>query len=744
MSEVRDSKQRSAVEDYLNMSTGRYSTKVRARKVDPLCEVIKVIQDGDLQKLKALLRSKTVLLLFKERLLASRVPKDHSPLVAAILKDDFKIFRDILENFPANVEQETSAIIEGGYPVEGASPLWTASTLGRLEFVKLLVAKGANIEHTTDSKSSPLRGAAFDGHCDVCEFLISEGADIDKPNQVGQSPLTIAAAMQKKECVELLIRKGADVNHKGHNGDTPLHVSVESGAVEIAKLLVDAGAKNNPNDVGFTPAILACCYGHKEVMKFLNKTFKLEIKELYDCYCLLAAKEVLGSNPTQAEVYMKKSLEIRLSNEELFSTLPPADPIYDQLQEPTSMSELQHILSDETRMFFVSSIYCERILGRVHPTTAFYIRISGDMVLADDRYKKCIDLWHRSLEFDDAARMAYELQITEDLLFAVRGFSIMCSEGFIPPVQPHFRWGLKEFRMAHESKIPEVAVVSCLFRMIAVWIKVMEHIQDKKQAEEEQVKITNAVDELIGAMDGSGCGVLIACLQNLPEHSSGAGKDIIKIDIPLHKAIVVFLDRGCSIHCEDEHGNFPLHLAVKLHDSNAVKCVQTLLDYGAHHDAVNFNRETVLDVVRSTSILTQTPPGEVERELTRAAASHLSLQCLAARAVVNYSLHYMDVLPHRVLKFVAWHEGDDGIVAHLTEDWDGEDKVDDGGMAAGFSGKSQAGDLGAVGSAGAGVALSSKSDGSREGHFVPQAGATNGYILTQTNGLNTNSKHGEL
>ena len=72
-------------------------------------------------------------------------------------------------------------------------------------------------------------------------------------------------------------------------------------------------------------------------------------------------------------------------------------------------------------MFFLSSIYCERILGRVHPTTAFYIRISGDMVLAEDRYKKCIDLWHRSLDFDDAARMAYELQITEDLLFAVRG-----------------------------------------------------------------------------------------------------------------------------------------------------------------------------------------------------------------------------------------------------------------------------------------------------------------------------------
>lgn len=710
------------------MSAGQYSMKVRARRVDPLHEIITNIQDGDLKKMKVLLRSKSVLRFFKARLLESRVPKDHSPLVAAILSGDFKVFSYIIENFRSNVEQETSAVIEGGYPVEGASPLWTASTLGKIDFVKLLVANGADIEHTTDSKSSPLRGAAFDGHCDVCEFLISKGADIDKPNQVGQSPLTIAAAMQKKECVQLLIRKGAGVNHKGHNGDTPLHVCVESGAIEIAKLLVDAGAKNNPNEVGFTPAILACCYGHKDIMKFLDTKFKLEIKELYDCYCLLAAKEVLGSNSTQAGVYMRKSLDIRLANEELFSSLPQADPIYDNIQEPRDPHELQNILIDETRMFFISSIYCERILGSVHPTTAFYIRISGDMVLADYRYKKCINLWHRSLEFDNAARMAYELQITEDLLFAVRGFSIMCTEGFTPPVHPHFCWGLKELRMAHESKIPEVAVISCLFRMIAVWIKVAEHIVDNNRAAEERVKIENAVDELIGVMDGRGCGILIACLQNLPEHSSGAGKDIVNIDIPLHKAIRVFLDRGCSLYCEDEQGNFSLHLAVKLLDSNALKCVQTLLDCGAHHDAVNFNNETALDVARQQNASSQ----EVVDMLTKAAVSHLSLQCLAARAVVKYNLRYVDVLPHRIFKFVAWHEGDDGSMPHDMEHCVGNEAV--------FSVKCRGVGLGA--GSGGGVACRS---GSGDG-LLPPAGpaTTNGFILTHTNGLNSNSKHGEL
>ena len=191
------------------------------------------------------------------------------------------------------------------------------------------------------------------------------GADIDKPNQVGQSPLTIAAAMQKKECVKHLIKKGADVNHKGHNGDTPLHVGVESGVVEIAKILVEARAINNPNDVGFTPAILACCYGHKEVVEYLHNTFDLKIKELYDCYCLLCAK-LMDKNYSQAEAYMKKAIAIRQLNEKELSTLSPAHPVYDGLQEPTTMAELRHIFADLTRKFFIISIYCERWSGASH------------------------------------------------------------------------------------------------------------------------------------------------------------------------------------------------------------------------------------------------------------------------------------------------------------------------------------------------------------------------------------------
>ena len=100
----------------------------------------------------------------KARLISDRVLRNQSPMVIAVQHKKKDILLHLLDTYEVNIEQESATIIEGGHPVDGATPLWTASTLGYLEIVKLLVERGADIEHTTDSRSSPLRGAAFDGH----------------------------------------------------------------------------------------------------------------------------------------------------------------------------------------------------------------------------------------------------------------------------------------------------------------------------------------------------------------------------------------------------------------------------------------------------------------------------------------------------------------------------------------------------------------------------------------------------
>ena len=86
-----------------------------------------------------------------------------------------------------------------------------------------------------------------------------------------------------------------EVNYKGHNGDTHLHFYVESGDIDIVKLLVYFGVKNNQINVKSTPAIQVCCYGCKNVMKFINSMFPIKFKKLYDNYCLFSANAIRGS-----------------------------------------------------------------------------------------------------------------------------------------------------------------------------------------------------------------------------------------------------------------------------------------------------------------------------------------------------------------------------------------------------------------------------------------------------------------
>ena len=634
--------------------------KVRCRNLDPLRTVLSHIKKGDLKDVEASLTPE-LQPVFQDRLSQPRVPKDYSPLVAAVQNNRKDVLLYILNHYEANLEQETSTYIEGGHPVEGATPLWTASTLGYFDIVRELVGRGADISHTTDSRSSPLRGAAFDGHLSVVQYLVEKGADIDKPNQVGQSPLTIAAAMQKIETVKYLLEKGANIHHKGHNGDTPLHVAVESGSEKITKLLVEAGAKNTPNDVGYTPAIMASCYGHQDIMNYLNNTFVLPPSELYNCYCLLVTKEVLNTNISGANKMLKMAVELRKNHPNAFKDLQPTHPIYNGIKEPTTDSEVDEILQDDMLSFFLCAVYCERILGPIHPTTPFYIRISGDMALEEKKYDKCMKLWLRSLEFDKAARMAYELQIIEDLLFSVRGFSIMLDAGFVPEVAQHFQWGMKEFHLAKDSKIAEIDVIYCLCRLLAVWVKAVDMMTDLHAKSHEKTKLQSAVKQLCELVDKQPFSLLTACLKNLPKgkklNQTSAISSIFHSKLPLFKVINLFLNSGCSISCEDSIGNYPLHLAVQMMEDSALDCVKTLVENGAHLDAVNHLEQTPLDLARAKCGYKKQKDAIVQF-LLASMKEQLSLQCLAAKAITTYAIDYASILPPFLVSFVAEHHSD--------------------------------------------------------------------------------------
>jgi ankyrin repeat protein len=120
----------------------------------------------------------------------------------------------------------------------GSTPFLQAAKLGDVDYMRLLLAHGADPSITTEEGATPLMAAAGVGIWQVGE-------------SAGSNEEVFAAA---RICVEA----GNDVNAVDANGDTALHGAAHRGANEIVQLLVEHGARLDVvNKLGWTPYLIA-------------------------------------------------------------------------------------------------------------------------------------------------------------------------------------------------------------------------------------------------------------------------------------------------------------------------------------------------------------------------------------------------------------------------------------------------------------------------------------------------------
>jgi ankyrin repeat protein len=165
--------------------------------------------------------------------------------------------------------------IEGGdYPVRQAD-------MDHLEYIKLLLAKGANVNarmiDSTETRTvftnqwldekgaTAFLRAAQSGDIELMKLLLSHGADPKIATELNVTPLQAAAGIgwvegitsehspeQTLEAVRLLLDLGVDPNIQALTGRVALHGAAHKGATEVVKLLVARGAKMNIRDWGNT------------------------------------------------------------------------------------------------------------------------------------------------------------------------------------------------------------------------------------------------------------------------------------------------------------------------------------------------------------------------------------------------------------------------------------------------------------------------------------------------------------
>lgn len=106
-----------------------------------------------------------------------------------------------------------SALIEHGAEINVSytykTPLIHAAEKGRVEIVKLLLDKGADVRATDQNNMSALMQAIEKGYPEIAKMLIEKGSDVNIRESGGYTPLALASSKHQEGVVQALHAAGA-------------------------------------------------------------------------------------------------------------------------------------------------------------------------------------------------------------------------------------------------------------------------------------------------------------------------------------------------------------------------------------------------------------------------------------------------------------------------------------------------------------------------------------------------------
>lgn len=251
-------------------------------------------------------------------------------------------------------------------------PLLYACRTGFIMIAQDLIAHGADINRTYSSIGTPLALACYYGHEAIARLLIQKGVDIEavrSPEYL--TALSHACFRGQESIVRLLLDSGAEANmqsavrlkiegdgsgkqaiHTIEVGISPMHGAALEGSVKIAQLLIDHGADVNTQDdkIG-TPLILAAYKGLYPMVEFLlNKGADILATCDYFVSALVAAAQgsrhrgILQLLLSHGARFYKSDWE-SLRNQCSEGRLRNLDTIYEQVKDKDKQETIEVLLA---------------------------------------------------------------------------------------------------------------------------------------------------------------------------------------------------------------------------------------------------------------------------------------------------------------------------------------------------------------------------------------------------------------
>ncbi|KAL9036786.1 MAG: hypothetical protein Q9214_005984, partial [Letrouitia sp. 1 TL-2023] len=226
-------------------------------------------------------------------------------------------------------EQTVLRLLESGADVNYCkggfvnTALGSAAENGKLSMVRLLLARGANVDVQPRCGGSPLAMASGKGHYYIVQVLLDNGADVNAQdnfsctaliraseggygnivqmllnnranvNAHGGSALLRASAGGYDNIVQMLLNNGADVNARDTSNSTALIGASKGGHDNIVQMLLDNGADVNARDTSSSTALIGASKGGygNIVQILLDNGANVNTQDIFDSTALILASE---------------------------------------------------------------------------------------------------------------------------------------------------------------------------------------------------------------------------------------------------------------------------------------------------------------------------------------------------------------------------------------------------------------------------------------------------------------------
>jgi len=190
---------------------------------------------------------------------------------------EFKLLHDVkygdLTAFDMILKAKPS-LISLNEPVMEESLLHVAARYNQYEMVKILLAKGLDVNAKNKLGSIPLHLACITGSYPMVNDLLSKGSDIMVVNSRGKTPVEYVANGKNPELFKLFLAKDRNIlQSRSADGKTLLFYSIFEGDTAGFSYLLAQKLDVNAGDVnGFTPLCMAVLYDRQDIISQLLRS----------------------------------------------------------------------------------------------------------------------------------------------------------------------------------------------------------------------------------------------------------------------------------------------------------------------------------------------------------------------------------------------------------------------------------------------------------------------------------------